>query len=88
MFVVNDLSAMVLFDVGSSRLVVSHTFYAQFVIPRSHLSHMLYIEVVVQIFVLVKEKLDACSIVICSHTFSLTLILIGIKSFDVILGMD
>lgn len=49
---------------------------------------MLDIKIVVENFVLVWEKFDGCSIVISCRTFPLTLILNGIKSFNVILGMD
>lgn len=87
-FLVNDLPNMVLFDVGAGRLFVSPIFYAQFVIPRSLLHPLIEIEVVIRSYVLVREKFSGFFIVISSHTFPRTLILIGIKYFDVFLGMD
>ena len=71
---VNYFLSMVLFDHGASRLLVSPTFYAQFVIPRSPLSPMSSIEVVVGSYVLVWEKYYGYLTVISVHTFPLTLI--------------
>lgn len=63
-FLVNDFPATVLFDIGASRSFLSPTFCAQFVIPRSLLSPMLEIDVVVGNSILVREKFYGCLIVI------------------------
>lgn len=63
-------------------------FCARFLILHSPLISKLDIVVAIRNFVMVQEKLDQRSIIIYGHTFYLTLILIGIKIFDVVLGMD
>lgn len=79
---------MVLYDASARKSFVSPTFYALFVLPRSPLSSFLDKEVMVGDSVLVQEKTDRCSIVKSDHTFPLTLITIGITSFDFIIGVD
>lgn len=63
-------------------------FCARFMLPRSPLGYVLDIEIAVGNVVPIYEKFDGCAIFLSNQTFPVTLISIGIKSFDVIIGMD
>ncbi|XP_052620961.1 uncharacterized protein LOC111893627 [Lactuca sativa] len=87
-FLVNSIPATVLFDGGASRSFVSLPFCAHIDIPRTPLETELEVEVATGQLVAVREKYDGCVISIGEHTFPLTLIPIGVGSFDVVIGMD
>jgi hypothetical protein len=87
-FAINSLSASVLFDSGANRSFVSLAFSSRLGVPSSLLDTPLEIEVAVGKSVLVRDKLDGCSIVIEGSVFPISLIPIDIVSFDVVVGMD
>ncbi|XP_023762365.1 uncharacterized protein LOC111910778 [Lactuca sativa] len=87
-FLVNYVPATILFDGGTSRSFVSLPFCVHFDIPRNPLESALEVKVATCQLVTVRDKYDVCVISIGQHTFTLTLIPIGVSSFDVVIGMD
>ncbi|KAI3738440.1 hypothetical protein L2E82_28472 [Cichorium intybus] len=85
---INSTPAYVLFDSGSTYSFVSHGFGARLNVPLELLDLVFEVEVADGKFVEVQHMYRDCELDINGKKFRLNLLPIGIKSFDVIIGMD
>ncbi|KAI3778829.1 hypothetical protein L2E82_08214 [Cichorium intybus] len=85
---INSTPAYVLFDSGSTYSFVSHGFGARLKVPLELLDLVFEVEVADGKFVEVQHMYRDCELDINGKKFRLNLLPIGIKSFDVIIGMD
>ncbi|XP_076885127.1 uncharacterized protein LOC143534547 [Bidens hawaiensis] len=87
-FLVNSLSAYVLFDSGASRSFVSKTFACHNSFSRSKLVNSLEVEIVSDKIFVISEVCRNCKINIQGEEYSINLIPINLREFDIIIGMD
>ncbi|KAI3701001.1 hypothetical protein L2E82_45642 [Cichorium intybus] len=85
---VNSLHAYVLFDSGASYSFVSHEFGLKLNVPLESLDTLYEVEIASGKFVEVGHMYRNCELIIDDRKFSLNLLPIGVKFFDIVIGMD
>ncbi|KAI3709136.1 hypothetical protein L2E82_38895 [Cichorium intybus] len=85
---VNSLPAYVLFDSGASYSFVSHEFGLKLNVPLESLDTLYEVEIASGKFVEVGHMYRNCELSINDRKFSLNLLPIGVKYFDIVIGMD
>ncbi|XP_071708420.1 uncharacterized protein [Rutidosis leptorrhynchoides] len=88
MFLINSVSARVLFDCGANRSFMSTTFCAKLNVPISVINKPLSVEVGDGRTVSVTKFVSGITIDIEGSLFPVTCIVMPIPSFDVVLGMN
>ena len=80
--------ALVLFDSGSSHSFISAVFVEHAVLELEPLPFVLSVSTPSGEILLAKEKIKACRVEIANRELEVTLIVLAMRDFDVILGMD
>ncbi|KAA0065587.1 ty3-gypsy retrotransposon protein [Cucumis melo var. makuwa] len=80
--------AFVLFDSGSSHSFISSMFVQHVGLEVEPLGNVLSVSTPSGEVLLSKEKIKACRVEIANHVLDVTLLVLDIRDFDVILGMD
>ncbi|KAL0539893.1 hypothetical protein IC582_024114 [Cucumis melo] len=80
--------AFVLFDSGSSHSFISSIFIQHVGLEVEPLGSFLFFSTPSGEILLSKEKIKACRIEIANHVLDVTLLVLDMRDFDVILGMD
>ncbi|TYK23510.1 retrotransposon protein, putative, Ty3-gypsy subclass [Cucumis melo var. makuwa] len=80
--------AFVLFDFGSSHSFISSVFVQHVGLEVEPLGSVLSVSTPSGEVLLSKEKIKACQVEIANHMLDVTLLVLDIRDFDVILGMD
>nr|GEV21258.1 putative reverse transcriptase domain-containing protein [Tanacetum cinerariifolium] len=87
-FTLNDHYATTLFDSGADYIFVSTTFIPMLDIEPNDLGFSYEIEIANEQLVEIDKVIQGCKLEIKDHVFEINLIPFGIRSFDVIIGMD
>ncbi|KAK1422572.1 hypothetical protein QVD17_17855 [Tagetes erecta] len=87
-FLINSVPAYVLFDSGASRSFISINFACHKSFVRSKLVNALEVEVASNKSFVVSEVCQNCKLIIQEEEYSIDLIPIELREFDVIIGMD
>ncbi|KAI3740651.1 hypothetical protein L2E82_31121 [Cichorium intybus] len=85
---INQMPAYVLFDSGATYSFVSHEFGLKFNVPLEPLDYVCEVELASGKKVEIKHVYRGCELSIDDKKFSLNLLPIGVKTFDVVIGMD
>lgn len=80
--------ALVLFDFGLSHSFISIVFVKHAMLELEPLHFVLSVSTPFGEIMLAKEKIKACQVEIANHALEITLIVLDMRDFDVILGMD
>ncbi|XP_038896728.1 uncharacterized protein LOC120084986 [Benincasa hispida] len=80
--------ALVLFDSESSRSFILSIFDKHAMLELELLCYVLSVSTPSREIILAKEKIKVCQIEVASRTLNVTLIVLDMRDFDVILGMD
>ncbi|KAL0534031.1 hypothetical protein IC582_028308 [Cucumis melo] len=80
--------AFVLFDSGSSHSFISSVFVQHVGLEVEPLGSVLSVSTPSREVLLSKEKIKACQVEIANHVLDVTLLVLDMRDFDVILGMD
>ncbi|KAA0067305.1 ty3-gypsy retrotransposon protein [Cucumis melo var. makuwa] len=80
--------ALVLFDSGSSHSFISLVFVRQMGIEIEPLGSILSVSTPSGAVMLAKDKIKACQVGVANHVLDVTLLVLHMRDFDVILGMD
>ena len=80
--------ALALFDSGSSHSFISSIFVTHACLEVEPLGYVLSMSAPSGEIMLSKEKIKACQIGIFNRVLDVTLLVLDIRDFDVILGMD
>ena len=80
--------ALILFDLGSSNSFISSIFVQHMSLEVESLSYMLSVSTSFGEIMLSRKKIKACQIEIAEHVLDVTLLVLDMRDFDVILGMD
>ncbi|KAA0061789.1 reverse transcriptase [Cucumis melo var. makuwa] len=79
---------LVLFDSGSSHSFISSVFVRQMGIEVELLGSILSVSTPSGAVMLSKDKIKACQVGVANHVLDVTLLVLDMRDFDVILGMD
>ena len=79
---------LVLFDSSSSRLFISSVFVKHAMLGLEPLHYVLSVSTPFGEIMLAKEKIKVCQVEIANRALWVTLIVLNMRDFDVILGMD
>ncbi|TYK23874.1 ty3-gypsy retrotransposon protein [Cucumis melo var. makuwa] len=80
--------AFVLFDSRSSHSFISSVFVQHVGLEVEPLGRVLFVSTPSREVLLSKEKIKACRVEIANHVLDVTLLVLDMRDFDVILGMD
>ncbi|GJQ92596.1 putative reverse transcriptase domain-containing protein [Tanacetum coccineum] len=87
-FLLNNLYASILFDIGADRSFVSTAFSSQIDITPSTLDHYYDVELADERIIRLNTILRGCTLNLLNHPFNINLMPIELGSFDAINGMD
>nr|GFB08799.1 putative reverse transcriptase domain-containing protein [Tanacetum cinerariifolium] len=87
-FLLNNRYALVLFDTGADRSFVSAAFSSLINIIPTTLDHGYDVELADGRIIWVNTLIWGCTLNFLNHPFNIDLMLVGMGSFDVIIGMD
>ncbi|XP_023737290.1 uncharacterized protein LOC111885250 [Lactuca sativa] len=87
-FLVNELSANILFDSGENYSFISHKFGGGLALPVNKLDNALLVEVANGKFITVSDCIKNIIINLNGNKFHEDLLPIKLNSFDIVLGMD
>ncbi|KAI3749597.1 hypothetical protein L2E82_20211 [Cichorium intybus] len=85
---INQMPAYVLFDSGATCSFVSHEFGLKLNVPLEPLDYVCEVELASGKKVEIKHVYRGCELSIDYKKFSLNLLSIGVKTFDIVIGMD
>ncbi|GJV15933.1 putative reverse transcriptase domain-containing protein [Tanacetum coccineum] len=87
-FLLNNLYASILFDIGADRRFVSTAFSSQIPITPTALDHYYDVKLADKRIIGLNTILKGCTLNILNHPFNINLMPIELGSFDAIIGMD